>query len=165
MRKVKSAPLSAVLLSVASLSFSQNGSRPSAKVTQVQAALFSFTIRVSAPEKDLVVPYCSKGDDGTLKLCYMPDNFQVETPQGWQPVKLRFHPEARVLGRLAQDLWKVQPVTAGRSHEFSLAISKVEFAVERGQRVRYIVDAWPDEKSMRNGGQPIRLVTPPFKCP
>lgn len=155
--------LALVLFGMALPLWGRDASKPSASITHILIQSVSITIRVSATDKRLVVPHCGEGNGGTQSLCYKPTNLQVESPQGWQPVRLRLRPNDRVLGSLLPR--EIQSIPAGESHEFSLTFSKVDFAVESGQRLRYIVDAWPDEKSMRAGGAPIHLATPPFECP
>jgi hypothetical protein len=46
-----------------------------------------------------------------------------------------------------------------------MSFRKEEFAVERGQRLRVVVNAWPDEESMKTDKQAIHLTSPAFECP
>ena len=70
-----------------------------------------------------------------------------------------------VLGGVPPDKWKFRLIPAGRRHDFFFALTKDDFAVERGQRLRVVVDAWSDEQSMRSRQQPIQLASPAFDCP
>lgn len=143
---------------------SQNASKPSACVTEAQVSHSVYvTIRLFSGDKELFVPYCGEGEGGTEHLCNLPTHLQVATRKGWMPVKLR-HPDA-VLGGVPPDRWRVRRIAAGQWHDFLFFFPKDDFAVETGQRLRYVVDVWPDEQSMRTAGRPIQLATPPFKCP
>ena len=114
-------------------------------------------------EKELLVPYCAKGEGGTETLCNLSIHIEVETRAEWRPMKPR-HREV-VLGGIRPDKWKFRLIPAEQRRDFLFAFTKDDFAVHRGQRLRVVVDAWSDEQSMRTGQQPIRLASPAFVCP
>ena len=87
----------------------------------------------------------------------------MQTLEGWRPVKLRSTysvlgapPEIRVLRKTVP--------RHGKS-AFVLVFSRRFFEVEVGQRLRVLIDAWPDEQAMESGAEPIQLVSPLFECP
>ncbi len=153
-----------LLLGMALPSLGQGASGPTLQVTRVQLSQWvSVQITVFSPEKDLFVPYCGESEGGTQRLCSLPTHLEIETKQGWLPAKLRT--ADAVLGGVPADSWKAQRIPAGRWHDFSFGFPQDEFAVERGQRLRVEVYAWPDEQSMKSGAPPIRLTSPTFECP
>jgi len=153
-----------LIFTLASLLFGQRPQKPRAEVSNVQLTR-SVLIEVTmfAADKILFVPFCGESDAGTKSLCYGPARVEVQKRGNWRPVELR-HRDA-ILGALAPDRRKAEKIEAGGRGRFILAISKDDFAVETGQRLRLVVDAWPNEQSARNGGQPIQMVTPSFGCP
>ena len=154
-----------VLLGVTGSLSGQQISEPSARIKDVRRSQWvSVEISVSASDKDLFVPYCGGGGTDTEFLCSLPTRLETKAKKGWSPVNYR-EGIAAVLGGLPSDKWKVRVVPAGQQHTFSYGFPKNDFGLERGQVLRYVVPVWPDEQSMRNDGQPILLVTPPFKCP
>jgi len=156
--------LTGVFLATTQTVSGQNLSKPRADVPRVQL-IQSVSIQVTlfSAEKELLVPYCSEGEGGTESLCNLSIHIEIETQGRWRPIKLR-HSDA-VMGGIPPDKWKYRVIPAENRHDFFFAFSKDDFAVERGQRLRVVVTAWPDEQSMRTGKQPIQLTSPPFGCP
>ena len=143
---------------------SQSPPRANASIADVVLIqTVSVRITVSSPETQLFVPYCGEGESGSEALCNLAIHIEAETRDGWRPMRLRT--TDAVLGGAPSDRWKVRQIPAGRRHDFVFAFPKNEFAVERGERLRIVVDAWPDEQSMKTGGAPVRLATAPFECP
>jgi hypothetical protein len=143
---------------------SQNTPKANASVANVQLIeTVSLQLTVFSPETQLIVPYCGEGESGSETLCNLAIHVEVETGSGWRPMRLRT--TDAVLGGVPSDRWKVRQIAAGRRRDFVFAFPKNEFAVEHGQRLRIVIDAWPDEHSMKMGGAPIKLTTAPFKCP
>jgi hypothetical protein len=158
--------LALLILGVTEPLWGQNISKPTAKVTDVRAVhSVSIKIRVFSGDKDVFVPYCGQSEGGTEFLCGppAPTHLEVQTANGWRPVRLRTNDA--VLGRLSPERWDIRPIPAGGWHDFLFGLSKDDLAIEGGQRLRLVVDAWPDEQSVRSGGRPIQLATPPFECP
>lgn len=158
--------LIAILFGRGSLISGQAGSKPNVQVTDVRVwRTMSITVSIFAGDRDLVVPYCGLGGSSRESLCGppTPTRLEVQTAKGWHPVGLRTNDA--VLGALSPQVWKARLVPARKWHVFSLLFSKDDFAVETGQRLRLVIDAWPDEQSMRSGGRPIQLTTTAFECP
>jgi hypothetical protein len=155
--------LTTALLATTLVLSGQNASEPSVRTKSVEVThLVSVEITVLSPEKDLVVPYCGDGGGRTESLCILPAYLEVHTNQGWRHVNLR---HGGVLGGVPLNLRKVQLIPAGKNHDFSFSFRKEEFEVERGQQLRVVVAAWPDEQSMRTDEQPIHLASSSFECP
>lgn len=120
-------------------------------------------IELQTAEEQTVVPYCGETEYGIPILCILKAKLEVQTREGWRPAKLRTTygvlggpPSGRIAGKL------IAPKGKG---SFVFAFSRRFFDVEVGQQLRVVLDAWPDEQSMRAGGQPIQLTSPPFECP
>jgi hypothetical protein len=144
----------------------QAGSKPNVQVNDVRVwRAMSVTVSIFAGDRDLVVPYCWGGGSEVESLCGppTPTRLEVQTTKGWRQVGLRTHDA--VLGALSPEVWKARLIPAGKRRVFELHFSKDEFAVETGQRLRLVVDAWPDEQSMRSGGRSVQLTTTAFECP
>jgi hypothetical protein len=126
--------------------------------------LVEVEMNIQKPRKQLFVPYCEERRSGEKYLCTGAARLEVETRHGWQSVKLRtddavlggFNPKGGAPGKL---------IPPGGGTTFIFAFSKELFAVEHGQRLRVMVEAWPDEESMKAGDPSIQLASPPFKCP
>jgi hypothetical protein len=124
----------------------------------------SVEIVVHSEERELLIPYCGEHAEAGMKfICGLANKIEIKTKEGWQPVEYR-HKEHRV-GGLPPSEWKIQRVRAGFSYPFTLMFSKRIYAVEKGQPVRIIVDAWEKEKFMRTRQKTIKLTTPEFECP
>jgi hypothetical protein len=138
--------------------------RPTAQLTDVRLVRsVSVQIRLFSAAKDLVVPYCGEGEGGTEALCNLPTHLEREVRQGWQRVGLRT--KDAVLGGVPAEKWKFRIIPAGHWRDFSFWFPRDDFAIEQGPRLRVVVDAWPDEQSMRSGGPAIRLASSAFACP
>lgn len=120
-------------------------------------------VLIDAPNRSVVIPFCGEGESGRQSLCSLSSHFEVQTPTGWISAKLRY--KDVVLGGMTSKQWKLQTIPSGERQAFSFAFSKNVYAIDRGQKVRIVVDAWLDEASAREGKNPIQLITPPFDCP
>jgi hypothetical protein len=146
----------------------QAGAKPNVQVNYVRAwRMVGVEVSILAGDQDLIVPYCGGGGPGEAALESLcgpptPTRLEVQTAKGWRPVGLRYD---AVLGALSRDVWEARQIPARKGHVFKFHFSKDDFAVKSGQRLRLVIDAWPDEQSMRSGGRPIQLTTTPFWCP
>jgi len=151
-------------LSLALCPSGQDPSTPTVRVSRVEAVRsVSFEINVVSGQKDIVVPYCGVGEGGSEGLCSLAIHIEVESKEGWHRIKPRYREV--VLGGVPPDKWNPLVIPAKHGHDFAFGFSKNDFAVERGQRLRVVVDAWPDEPSMRTGRDPIKLTSAAFDCP
>jgi hypothetical protein len=126
-------------------------------IPQIYVPVHLFT-----SDQQLFVPYCGELDAENKLLCTAgAAHLEVYTGKGWQPAKLR-----TTYGVLGIPPMKQGTIIDRRSKATLLfEFSTVFFAVNRGQELRVVVDAWPDEQSMRAGAPSIRLTSPPFECP
>ena len=155
--------LIALLLGTMQTLSGQNASRPSVQITRVELShLVSVRVTVFSPEKDLWVYCCGEDADKTEHLCVLPAYLEARTNEGWRRMELK---HSGVLGGVPVDRRNVQLIPAGKNHDFSFGFRTDDFDVKRGQSLRVVVTAWPDEQSMRNDEPPIRLASLPFKCP
>ena len=156
--------LSTLILARSQALTDKGTSRPNVLIRRIDLLhSISVAITLFSSERELFVPSCGKGEDGTESLCGLPAYLEVKTHQGWSSVKLR-HPGA-VLGQAPQERWRVERIGAGERHNFSFEFRKEDFAVDRGQSLRVVVAAWPDEQSMKGDKPPIKLASAPFECP
>jgi hypothetical protein len=113
----------------------QTTSKPTAEVTSARVTrTVSLRVNVIAAERQLLVPYCAEGEGGTETLCNLSIHVEIETREGWHPMKPRLRKV--VLGGVPPDNWKFQLIPAGRGRDFFFAFTKDDFAVEHGQRLR-----------------------------
>jgi len=161
--------LSAVLVwcvTVSRATAAQDGPKPDIRVTEARPVhSLVITVSVSSSDEKLVVPNCGQDLLGQESLCGppFPTHLEVQTAKGWHSVG--FRTPDRVLGSLSPKIWKASEIPPGGHRKFVFLVSKDDFALETGQRVRIVVDAWHDEQSMRNGGKSLQIVSLPFNCP
>jgi hypothetical protein len=120
-------------------------------------------LRLRTLDQQVFVPYCGEVEGGEKILCTAGAHLQVQTGQGWRPAKLRTR--YGVLG--AESLGRAEgSLIAPRSEtSFGFEFSRLFFEVEPGQRLRVVIDAWPDMESMKAGRRSFQLTSPPFECP
>ena len=142
----------------------QNVSKPLAGITSIRVThSVNVEIRVFSAEKRLFLPYCGESEGGSESLCNLATHLEVQSRKEWRPVKLRT--ADAVLGGVPPERWNIRAIPAGGWRDFLFGFSKDDLAIEGGQRLRVVVDAWPDEQSVRSGGRPVQLATPAFECP
>jgi hypothetical protein len=121
--------------------------------------LILVEVNLYAGDKPVFVPSCGKGNF----LCTGMMHLEVETPEGWREPKLRF--KNIVLGRVLKDKVDLVVIAPHHGMDFEAGFSPEVWAIDRGQRLRLVVDTWGDEQSMRNGEQSRQLISPVFECP
>ena len=94
-------PSIAGLLALASLgsSFGQSPETLQLNSVSLQTSI-AVEIRLFSAAKDMVVPYCSEGEGGSLRLCNLAVRLERESRNEWRRVGLRTHTQART-GRRA----------------------------------------------------------------
>ncbi len=127
-------------------------------IPQVYVAL-----RLRTSDQQVFVPYCGETEGGEKILCTAGVHLEVQTPQGWRAAKLRT--TYGVLGAASLGRAGGVPIAPRSEAPFSFQFSRRFFEVEPGQRLRIVVDAWPDMESMKAGGRSIQFTSPPFECP
>jgi hypothetical protein len=161
--------LSLAAVALFGIARSQQGQNEPKQVGQVDVASVRavpqvyVALRLRTSDQQVFVPYCGESDTGEKILCTLGAHLEVRTSRGWRPAKLRTTYGvlgASSLGRAGGSL------IAPRSEaSFSFQFSRRFFEVEPGQQLRVVVDAWPDEQSMKMSGRSIQLTSPPFECP
>lgn len=157
--------LLALLCGAPSVQQGQSVSEPSVQVADVRLTEWvSAEITIRSPnDGDLVLPSCDDGTSAVPQLCQFPNQLQLKTDSSWVSVTLQ--PPGRVFSRPPLTRWKAQTVKAGGQRTFRFRFPKGDFAVRRGQLLRLVLDAWPDEQSMQNHAPTIRLISREFQCP
>jgi hypothetical protein len=61
--------------------------------------------------------------------------------------------------------WKAAAIPPNGSAIFYLIFSQSFYHVQKGEKLRLIIDFWSTEESMRNGKPDGSLVSPEFVCP
>jgi hypothetical protein len=156
---------SAMLLGTASLLC---GQKEPAQKTQLDIVTVlpqvHVVIEVHTADEPIVVPYCGETDLGVPILCFRGSraNLEVQTAQGWQPVKLRT--THGVVGGPPSARFRYRLVPRQSKAYFVFQFSGRWFDVEPGQQLRVVLDAWPDEGAVNNV-RPAGLISPPFECP
>jgi hypothetical protein len=89
-------PSIAGLLALASLgsSFGQSPETLQLNSVSLQTSI-AVEIRLFSAAKDMVVPYCSEGEGGSLRLCNLAVRLERESRNEWRRVGLRTHTQAR----------------------------------------------------------------------
>jgi hypothetical protein len=127
-------------------------------VPQVYVAL-----QLRTSDQQVFLPYCAEFEGGEKVLCTMAARLEVHTAQGWRRAKLRT--TYAVLGGLSLDRARGTLIPPRSVASFSFQFSRRFFEVEPGQQLRVVADAWPDEQSMKTGGQSVQFISMSFKCP
>jgi hypothetical protein len=126
-------------------------------IPQVYVAL-----QLSASDQQLFVPYCGESE-GTKFLCTVAAHLEIASQHGWRAAK--HNTESGVLGGVSLENAVGITFERGKEGVFTFQFSPSFFEVRSGQRLRIIIDAWPDEQSMKRDHAVLHLVSPPFVCP
>jgi hypothetical protein len=123
--------------------------------------LVSVDLWVYSGEGPLFVPYCGKEESGREDLCTLGAHLEKKTPEGWRRAELR---NGTLSGK---DLLHaaVDSIPPRDKRPFTFMFSTDAFGIPPGARLRVVVDAWPNEKSLRVGPPPIQVTSPEFVCP
>jgi hypothetical protein len=128
---------------------------------------YVFTVSLEVPAnsgRPLFVPYCAESlDGGSKQLCRMGAHLEVRTENGWEPARSRQAKTKMRVTRLA--LAPVVAIAPGGTEDFDFELNKTFLAIETGQQLRIVIDAWRAEEPMRAGEPSVKLTSPPFGCP
>ena len=119
-----------------------------------------IAVQIRATDRQISVPYCGLVGSDPI-ICTQFGHLEMETPTGWVPAPRRTG--SGVLGAEREMGMKV--ASPGESMFIVFEFSRRWVAVETGQTVRVVLDAWPDQSSMDRQVDRIQLTSPPFKCP
>jgi len=137
-------------------------STPSIEIGRVRT-LFRVALDIRAGDTALVIPVCDTDALEELFLCSLASELQVQSSQGWVPA-----PTPRVgplLGGISLDRAKASVVQPGSSTRFVFQFAKHVYVLGKGQQLRVVVHAWPDEVAMRSNGPKIHIEGPVFTLP
>jgi len=129
------------------------------RVTRV----FSVFLSVIAVDQNLTVPFCGENEGGTRLLCSLPTQLEIKTTRGWVSAKVKNN--NLILGGAPVDKWEAGLIKKQQYKQFVFMIPIDEFNIEPESELRLVVDAWPDEASMRSGKNPLKLISAVFKIP
>jgi len=142
----------------------QQGSAPLVSIERVRSVPQIYvSVKLRSQEKQMFVPFCSKGEGGPPFLCTLGVHLQVQTKSGWRAVSLKT--TSGVPGGAVVANASGRVISSNETAVFDFEFSKRFYSVTRGQQLRLIVDVWPDEVSMRKGQNRIQLESEPFECP
>lgn len=119
----------------------------------------TIQIEVSAGTTALVMPACEPLPEGSESPCWI--EVQAAAAQGWHVVQPKYAKQ----GMEPMERWTARTILPGGSHDFTYRFIRDEWEVSRGQRIRIVVGAWRDERSMRKEENGFRLKTQAFACP
>jgi len=125
-------------------------------------AIVSVEFEVRAADKQLVIPNCSNGEGSKPSPCIA----RVERFNGksWYFASSRY--PGAVLGFLAKEYWKSFAISPGKSAFFQYGIDLDFFGIQKGERLRIVIDAWDSTESMMKNDNPdIKFVSQSFVCP
>jgi hypothetical protein len=123
--------------------------------------LVSVGLSLSTSADPLFIPYCEKTESGETVLCTLAAHLEVQTPRGWRKAEVR---DATVATR---DPRKAEgSLIPPRSKRYAIFYFNTDvYGIPPGTRLRVVVDAWPNEESMRGGAPPTQVTSPEFVCP
>jgi hypothetical protein len=151
---------------IGSPSPAQIESRPVAKIeisSVFAVPQIYVSLRLTTAEQQVFVPYCGESENGQKVLCTLGAHLEVQSRQGWSPVKLRTN--YGVLGASRPGRAGGRLIAPKSGETFSFEFSRRFFEIEPGQQLRVVVDVWPDEQSLKTDGKSSQLTSPPFNCP
>lgn len=125
--------------------------------------LISVRLEIHADKAALVIPVCG-GDDETHFLCAGAAFLQVSSNGAWRPATVR-KGLAATLGALPKDTWKAHRIEIGNTAYFDFTFSPELLNVQRGQKLRVLVDSWTSEGAIQDRDPDKRLTSPIIDCP
>ena len=128
-----------------------------------KVSLVQVRFRVDASEQALAIPYCMTDEAGSEQTCSLATSLQVKTPQGWRSAGLRSN--SGVLGGVPLSSAKIRLLQPHTGAYFRFTFAQHLFKIDRGQQLRVIVDAWPNEQAVVTSAPSVRLQSPVFQLP
>ncbi len=124
--------------------------------------LIEVDVWLHTSEEPLFVPYCGEQESGREDLCAAAAWLERQSRDGWRKAEVR----NATMGP-GRDPRKAEGVLIpSRSKRvFSFSFNTDVFGIPPGTRLRVVVDAWPDEKSLREGVPPVQVTSPEFVWP
>ncbi len=120
-------------------------------------------LEIHADKAALVIPVCG-GEDETHFLCAGAAFLQVSTRGAWRPATVR-KGLAATLGALPKSTWKAHRIEIGNTAYFDFTFSPELLDVQRGQKLRVLVDSWTSEGAIQDRDSEKRLTVRTIDCP
>jgi len=157
-----------LILGITTTTFAQSTERMStlseARITTARAIpQIAVYVELQAGKEQMVVARCGETIARMPILCTSRARLEVQTQKGWKAAKLRT--TYGVLGGPPRGQEAGLLVAADERASIAYVFSRRFFEVDSGQMLRVVVDTWPNERSMKDGGPPGQLVSPSFECP
>lgn len=116
---------------------------------------------LATSENPMFVPYCGKTESGEELLCTLAARLEVQTPRGWDKAEVM---NANLLTKNPRKA-EGRLIPPRSKSSFFFHFNPDVYRIPPGTRLRVVVDAWPNENSMRSGAPPIQVTSPEFVCP
>ncbi len=153
--------LSAYAVALSGQADSGKGLRIRLRTLPQRLHVVAIIFQLTTSEDPMFVPYCEKQEGGEEVLCSLATHLEFQTTHGWQKAVFT---EANLLSKdLRKADGRVVPPRSKKS--FFFLFSTEIYRIKPGTRLRVIMDAWPDEASMRAGAPPTQVTSPEFVCP
>jgi hypothetical protein len=145
------------------------GPRPRVALSEPQvrvaATVPSITVVVTVVTggRQLFLPACGESDTGIPFLCDASVRLEAQSNGKWHAAQL----ETRYGLQSVTPLAKVGGgiLSAQVEHTAIFRFDRAGYRVKGGQRLRLVLETWPDEQAMRSGAAPTRLTSGAFRCP
>jgi hypothetical protein len=118
---------------------------------------------VHSSDSSLYIPYCGKMEGGEQILCNSGAHLEVFINKKWSSAQLRT--TYGILGAIPLVKSEGTVIDPKSKAAFLFQFSRRFYEVEPGQYLRIVIEAWPDEQSMKNRMKSIKLTSDTFKCP
>jgi hypothetical protein len=151
------------LFNSSGMAVGQVASHEKAEIANVEPYSSVFVkFDVKAVGKQLVIPVCREKEEDEESLCQA--YLQRFNGRVWKVARPR--DPGVVLGFLVKDYWKPFVIAPGESKPLRFGFSKEFFGIQRGERLRIVLDVWDSPESMTKNDEPdSKLVSPVFVCP
>jgi hypothetical protein len=126
-------------------------------------ALLSIRVTIQTDKNQLCVACCGMEENGEEIIYSKTAHLEMETNEGWVPVKLRW-PEV-ILGDVPFYLIRCKTINPESKESFIVRFNRSLFAIKQGQRLRLVIDTWSYETSMKANKPSKPMISLPFDCP
>jgi len=121
-------------------------------------------IEVHAEGAPLVIAVCASYEAGGHGVCGLAWRLQVLRGDRWRPVSVRKGLLA-ALGGVSTDEWMPLSIAPGKTEFLSVVADPELLDLQRGDRLRVVLDTWTSEAAMRTKSPEKELTSPTFECP
>jgi hypothetical protein len=145
--------------------FGQEAAQDTGGIIAVDATqLVSVRIAIRASNKQIVIPQCGERGGDDFSFCSGEARMEVLRRGSW----IAAAPRKGMLATMGEDVNEVRKpavVEPGRTAYFTYAFSKEFFGIQRGEKLRFRVNAWTSSELMTSRDPESILVSPVFDCP